>query len=607
MIKYLPIIILLCLGTNQLSAQEILTSLTTNEAIQHNPQASFSKKTRSLSLPFIDDFSYNGPYPDGTKWMDNKVFINNTFGVDMPTQGVATFDALNEFGLSYHPTTNVSVFKADSLTSQKITMGSYSAADSVYMSFYIQPQGNGFMPELLDSMKLLFLDANGNWQQVWGRGGIPLQNFSHIMLRIDSSIYFHNDFQFRFINLASPNTNDDVWNLDYVKIAANRTRLDTVLNDIAFAKAPSFLLAEYTSMPYRHFINNTTTELAANFNNTVQNNYKVTQTVGVNLLASELNTNTTLQTDIVNLTVPWGLPADAVYNSYAISYNPPNHNVTIQHKYFYNKLNASENTKNDTIVQKNVFANYFAYDDGSNEKAYYLLGMPNAPASTAVAFHLNQADTIRGLAIRFANQVPSGEGKLFTINLYQSLGATTQDQKEIHHQDFYKVRYTGDLESFTTYKFDSAIALAAGTYYIGTTQAPNIGADSIYFGFDANTAANANHFFYNVDGYWTPSLVSGTTMLRPIVGSNFTPTSIQTTTLEPAVQVYPNPCNNYLRLQNNCNATNYCILDVAGNTMQCNPINNQKIDVQTLPSGQYFLQLYNNQDNTLQHTSFIKQ
>jgi hypothetical protein len=77
--------------------------------------------------------------------------------------------------------------------------------------------------------------------------------------------------------------------------------------------------------------------------------------------------------------------------------------------------------------------------------------------------------------------------------------------------------------------------------------------------------------------------------------------------LEPAVQVYPNPCNNYLRLQNNCNATNYCILDVAGNTMQCNPINNQKIDVQTLPSGQYFLQLYNNQDNTLQHTSFIKQ
>ena len=38
----------------------------------------------SIDLPFIDDFSYAGPYPDPNLWLDNRVFINNSMGFSPP-------------------------------------------------------------------------------------------------------------------------------------------------------------------------------------------------------------------------------------------------------------------------------------------------------------------------------------------------------------------------------------------------------------------------------------------------------------------------------------------------------------------------------------------
>jgi Secretion system C-terminal sorting domain len=607
-IKYFQIIIISC-ALQIANAQEKITSITTNEVIAKGKSISLIKKTRAINLPFVDDFSQSTPYPDAVKWMDKSVFINNTFGIDMVTQGVATFDALNEKGRCYHPNGIPNSYKADSLTSQPIALGGIQAADSVYLSFFIQPQGNGFQPDIFDSLVLQLLDNNSNWIQIWGQGGAPYTNFKQIMIPITSSIFFHNDFQFRFINIASPNSNDDVWNIDYVRLAKNRTKSDTVLNDIAFTQAPSYLSADYTSMPYRHFINNLATEQASSFACSVQNNYKVANTVGVNVLATQQNSGGTLHTNIVNLTVPSGLQLDATFAQYTIAYNPPsaNDDVTIRHKYFYNKLNAQENTANDTIVKDNVFSNYFAYDDGSNEKAYYLLGIANTTASTALGFHLNQADTIRGLAIRFANQVPSGEGKKFSITLYQSLGINSSSQVAIYTQDLYQVQYGNSIDEFSTYKFDSVIVLPAGNYFIGTNQAPNIGADSIYFGLDANTKANLNHFFYNVDGNWTPSIVKGTTMMRPLVGNSFTPTVIQSVLPKSAISIYPNPTNCNVHLMNNKEAVQYVVIDMLGKIVQQHTIQDQTIDVQQLPVGQYFIMFKNSKQQIIQQLPFTKQ
>ena len=55
----------------------------------------------SIDLPFIDDFSYAGPYPDRNLWLENKVFINTTMAFNPPSVGVATFDGINYNGKPY--------------------------------------------------------------------------------------------------------------------------------------------------------------------------------------------------------------------------------------------------------------------------------------------------------------------------------------------------------------------------------------------------------------------------------------------------------------------------------------------------------------------------
>src|SRR3569832_395224 len=51
-----------------------------------------------LTLPFRDDFSYDGIYPDPTLWTDSDVFINSSYADNPPTVGVATFDGIDKFG-----------------------------------------------------------------------------------------------------------------------------------------------------------------------------------------------------------------------------------------------------------------------------------------------------------------------------------------------------------------------------------------------------------------------------------------------------------------------------------------------------------------------------
>ena len=100
----------------------------------------------SIDLPFMDDFSYAGPYPDPNLWLDRQVFINSTMsGNTAPSIGVATFDAIGPNGKPYQPVGG-RVETADTLTSNYINLKNFtntsgarqnlSAADSVYMTFF---------------------------------------------------------------------------------------------------------------------------------------------------------------------------------------------------------------------------------------------------------------------------------------------------------------------------------------------------------------------------------------------------------------------------------------------------------------------------------------
>ena len=145
--------------TSQAIAQEILTPFrgTTEKAPIRRGVA------EARFLPFFDDFSQSNVYPDSTKWTDNNVLVNDGFPLCPPNRNGATFDVLDANGRVYDYAISFP-FVAEYLTSARIRLDSImepepralTPADSVYLSFYYQPQGNGNPPETNDSLVLQF-------------------------------------------------------------------------------------------------------------------------------------------------------------------------------------------------------------------------------------------------------------------------------------------------------------------------------------------------------------------------------------------------------------------------------------------------------------------
>ncbi|GMT45786.1 MAG: hypothetical protein IEMM0006_1618 [bacterium] len=161
-----------------LHAQEVLTGLPVNYVVERQAlkmkenvgfKSAAQRQASLLTLPFFDDFTTSRVFPDHRRWVERATFINNSFSYLPPNQWVATFDALDSTGNIYGSARSVP-FKADRLTSQPLRLDSVfvptpaklSPADSLYLSFYYQPQGMGDAPEPGDSLVLAFRELTGD-------------------------------------------------------------------------------------------------------------------------------------------------------------------------------------------------------------------------------------------------------------------------------------------------------------------------------------------------------------------------------------------------------------------------------------------------------------
>lgn len=160
-----------------LSAQEIISGVAGNATVEKHAAGQAEYKSsfimrQALELPFYDDFSNITIYPDTGLWLDNEVYINAEFAYYPVNYGVATLDVIDARGRVYLEATPFT-FVADRLTSKPIRLDSVydpdlgqkkklSPADSVYLSFYYQPQGRGDVPLLHDSLVLEFGRYNGD-------------------------------------------------------------------------------------------------------------------------------------------------------------------------------------------------------------------------------------------------------------------------------------------------------------------------------------------------------------------------------------------------------------------------------------------------------------
>lgn len=577
-------------------AQEFVLPLQSQVGLKEQKSTLFKKKRSTL--PFFDDFSYPGPYPDPSLWTDQQAYINNSMTDATVSRGVATLDALNQFGRPY-VNDQFSIKLADSLTCQPIDLSTYNTQSQIFLSFFYQPQGLGFAPETSDSLLLYFKNNLGNWFKVWEQRGTNYQPMKTVILSVSDTQYLHNTFQFRFVNIASPNINDDTWHIDYVKLDAGRNPSDTLVNDLCFTLEPSSILKPYTSMPYRHFTVNASAELSTGQDLQIRNHYYTPQNMQLTHEAREVNSGTlinsgALPSAVVTPQTVLGLSIP----SYPINFTAPGpySQVKIRNKYYFNSIGPTDVKRNDTIVRETVFDNYFAYDDGSAEKSYFLYPALNYPSKTALKFKLNVADTLRGLAIHFGSQVPSAANKYFSIVVYKHLGDLSSADTILRQQDLYQVMYEPDINGFTTYAFNQPLALEAGNYYIGITQPANFGSDSIYYGLDVNTNANLQYLFYNVDGTWYASGAQGTVMMRPLVGQVFNPSQVDDWAEEISLSwCYPNPFQNEIHIKGMTRNNAYELYNLSGQCVQKGRLNQERISFNHLIPGTYILYLENDE------------
>ncbi|MFN3556772.1 MAG: T9SS type A sorting domain-containing protein [Bacteroidales bacterium] len=632
------------------SSQEILQSLVQNPEKSQSSHKSSPKDAVStpLTLPFHEDFSHKGPYPDHRLWADSFVFVNSSFARFPVTNGTATFDALNQRGAIYEQASETPFqFTADFLTSQPIRLDSVfspapmalTPADSIILTFYFQPQGMGSAPRQRDSLALEFLHTPGYympdpenegedlwvedlWIRVWSTTGTTLnefyqannnQWFKRIAIAVEDVEYFRPDFRFRFRNYASfpiaktPSNfagNTSIWNIDYISLDFGRSSADPYYYDIAFAAPAQSILRNYQAMPWKQYIANPQQSLRVRFDNTITNLNNVTHNYFYGYFIQD-ETGTTIRNYVGNF---WNIApfSTSGYQNYAPHTNPlvlanpfpvapaKARQFTITH-FIREGQTGDDNRRNDTIRFRQIFDNYYAYDDGTPESGYGLVGNQ---ARGAVRFILNQPDTLTAVRFFFNPTLGNQNQRNFILTIWKDL----DPEIILYESAVVSTTFPEGINTFAEYPLDFPL-IVSDTLYVGWRQITN---DFLNIGFDASNNAGA-HIFYNTSGEWLPTIFQGALMIRPVFGEAF---FTSTPALQPQqFSIYPNPVRgNTLQVQPDIHqqypGANLSVFDATGRLLGTFPLQDQN-DISALPNGMYLIRISDAAGNSLQTTKLI--
>ena len=582
-----------------MQAQEVGINLQINPSVANAWQKlsaqQFYKTTSAadtLDLPFLDDFSKGGVYPDSTLWQDKFVFINRTWAMNPPTLGVATFEGLDQNGYPYNFNASISSSNlADHLTSKYIRMGtSLSAADSVYLSFFYQAKGIGNEPEPNDSLILEFRTPTKNWTRVWYKKGyLPTVTdtlFHLVMVPVKDASYFENGFQLRFKNYATLCGNLDHWHIDNVYLNKNRTKNDTVFKDMSFVYNSPSLLKNYMSMPWEQFQSaemKDTLHMVIRNNDTTSNNTSYVDTVYDNTGSIIGNYNGGLCNVQPFLTTGYDNCTTHLKQKINFSFPAMADTATFTTKHVLSAI-TDVNRKNDTLKCYQQFKNYYAYDDGTAEEGY---GLSGTNAKLAVQFKVNVTDTIRGIQLFFNPIVNNVNLAGFKIAVWNDNAG--KPNSVIKDSAVY-LKYGKHINEFTTYLFNpgQSIVLTPGIYYAGWIQTSNT---LLNIGRDKNTNSQSKTFF-NTSGTWQNTSLKESIMVRPLLGNKSVITNVEA--IANAIQdyeVYPNPANDKLHIDfGNFRQIKVNIYDIAGRQIFSeNSTPDFIVDIANLSAGIYFI------------------
>ncbi len=632
-------------------AQEQLVGLQMNPVVQ----AKIAEKgilkaitngmdTIPMELPFFDDFREPTVFPSPERWIDRYAFVNSDIPVFPVNRGAVTMDAISDSGQMYPdavpgPTT----FLADHLTSRFIRLDSIftpvpkalSPADSVYLSFWYQPQGRGKPPHISDSLLLQFLikpawdsitptdttHIEAVWQEVWGIEGLSLdtfylknnQYFVQVMIPVVDSQFFKKKFRFQFYNFVSlassaePSwqSNCSQWNLDNIYLNIGRANSDTLRPEITFIERPPSMLKHYSAMPYPQYSDNPTNEMADTLGILISNRDLVNHNSSYDYIMSTPGGAWEKEYDggeyIIKPFYTFGYVTYIPFAHPPVQYLFPistGDSALFAIKHVVRALDGSN--LGDSMIANQVFYNYYAYDDGTPDAGY---GLSPAGSMLAYRFKLNKTpDTLRAVQF-FFNETLSGDNvQWFYLTVWND---NNSKPGELLYDTLVKPRFADNLNQFVTYHIDPPLRITT-TFYVGWEQTTN---DNLNLGFDRYNN-HREQIMYNVAGEWITSAFNGSLMIRPIVGKSI-PLGIPDEKEEPLhLKIYPNPATTgiiHVELPatiNNSEGAVIHLYNLFGQEIQ-KGIFNGEIDVSGLVPGIYIITLSGRSNQTLATSKLV--
>ncbi len=521
--KFYLLLLLITVGFGRMAAQEVLLSdanLAQKTVLNpaRAPLSGSPLKTTTVSLPFFDDFSSDAATPDSLRWAfhgtdTRRPTLSNQKGHNPPSKGVATFDGVNKNGLKYDA--DLATGLADSLASQPIDLSGLGVGDSVYLSFFVERGGTGEFPETSDSF-VVYFDSTGDFEyvRVWGLKGLGSSesNFQMYHVLVDSAIFFHNAFRFKFVNFGSLNGELDQFHLDYVYLNSGRTQGDADFADVSVTRMLKSPMYPYTAVPRKLYPNGgfmTASEVLVSNVGDPAGAGNLTATIS-DPTGNNTFSGTTLVTASANNLDPFAKDTVAIALFSDQSANISGYGA-LQMTTIKNSPN-DPHKENDTLSFVCPMDSILGIDDGVSDFGY---GLTNARAFCQ-EFHIPRADTLVAVWMRFApsiyynsqtNQSFELEGKGFRMVVWDSLSV---DSSLVETSGGMNVHYGTSMNEFVRYPLITE-SIVPTTFWVGMRQ---VDGQPIGLGFDRNSPDGIVYYETSTAEFQRSTNV-GTLMIRP--------------------------------------------------------------------------------------------
>jgi|GEM_PF-1153018 len=515
--------------------------------VQLDQPSAAARITANAPFPFFDDFSDDSYTLDTNLWEasafdDFLPTLSYQRARNAPSKGVMTLDGATQSKKKH------SVFfetnYADFIESKPFDLSGLGPSDNLILSFYYQAGGWGDAPESFDSLIISYdTSGTGDYVQQWAvaGNGVASDTFQLVELFLGDTAFFHDAFRFRIENYGSMNGEVDLWHVDYVYFAQNRTVGDDGYQDVSPTRIVRSPLGEYTAMPF-HFYNN------GGFSDSI----------GVEI--SNVGGPATSASASLTLSDPTGsntLTNTTTLSSGSQALNPYANNIVSAGTFSDQGANFNGNgalrvsvkttNSGDTRPGNDDFAVDFrvdsvlAYDDGQPDAGY---GLTYARAFCQ-EFRIPEPDTISAVWIAFAptlnfnpviSQSTCMDGESFKLTLWDTLAPdsfTTQQGSGM------VIEYDSADNYFQRFTFINPQVVDT-VFWLGLRQNTN---KPLGVGFDKN-GMPGKLYYEGQNGQFIPSTLDGVVMIRPEF-ANLTEPSVNLDQAQSGNTVqgyfYPNP------------------------------------------------------------------